>query len=258
MVSATVNTVRNVVGVLGNIISLFLFLSPVPTFVRIVKKRSVEQFSPAPYLVTLVNCSVWVLFGLPMVHPHSILVVTINGTGTAIELVYIALFLFYSNNKKQRLRVFLALLVELIFIALVTILVLTLLHTTKQRSMVVGIICILFNVMMYASPLAVMKLVITTKSVEYMPFFLSLASFGNGVAWFTYAFLPFDEFIIIPNGLGTVFSMGQLILYACYYKSTQRIKAARQQEGKGELDMSEVVVSGDSRKIGNGHQGSEI
>ncbi|TXG50704.1 hypothetical protein EZV62_023228 [Acer yangbiense] len=266
MVSATVNTVRNVVGIVGNIISLFLFLSPVPTFVQIVKKGSVEQYSPVPYLATLINCMVWVLFGLPMVHPHSMLVVTINGTGTAIEFVYIALFLFYSD-KKKRLKVVLGVLVELIFVVVVTVLVLTLLHTTKQRSLVVGIICILFNVMMYVAPLSVMKLVITTKSVEYMPFFLSLGSFGNGVAWFTYSFLPFDEFIAIPNGLGTMFSMAQLLLYGCYYRSTQRIKAARQQQlgSKGELDMSEVVVSGDSRKITgtmtlqNGrHGGSEI
>lgn len=43
----------------------------------------------------------------------------------------------------------------------------------------------------------VQKLVISTKSVEYMPFFLSLASFANGVAWTTYAFLPFDPFIAV-------------------------------------------------------------
>ncbi|KAH9719066.1 Bidirectional sugar transporter SWEET7 [Citrus sinensis] len=241
MVSAVVNTIRNVVGIIGNIISLFLFLSPVPTFVEIVKKGTVEQYSAAPYLATLLNCMVWVLYGLPMVHPHSILVITINGSGTAIEVVYIIL-----------IKVMLVVLVEVIFVALVALLVLTLLHSTKQRSMAVGIICILFNIMMYASPLSVMKLVITTKSVEYMPFFLSLMSLANGIAWTTYAFLPFDQFIAIPNGLGTLLGVAQVILYACYYKSTKRQMAARQ--GKGQVDLSAVVVSesdsGDSKKIG--------
>lgn len=46
------------------------------------------------------------------------------------------------------------------------------------------------------------KLVISTKSVEYMPFFLSLASFANGVAWTTYAFLPFDPFIAVSYIFG--------------------------------------------------------
>lgn len=126
-----------------------------PTFIRIWKKGSVEQYSPTPYLATLINCMVWVLYGLPMVHPHSTLVVTINGTGTLIELVYILLFLFYSNRWK-RLRVAAVVLIELIFISALAALVLTLVHTHKQRSMVVGIVCMVFNVMMYASPLSVM------------------------------------------------------------------------------------------------------
>lgn len=245
MVSHLVTTIRNVVGITGNVISLFLFLSPVPTFIRIWKKGSVEQFSPAPYLATLINCMVWVVYGLPMVHPNSTLVVTINGTGTAIEIVYLTLFLIYCHDKKKRVKVMLIVLVEIIFIAGVTALVLIIAHTTQRRSMVVGIIAILFNIMMYAAPLSVMKLVITTKSVEYMPFFLSLASFANGVAWTAYAFLPFDPFIAVPNGLGTLFSLAQLLLYATYYKSTKRIIAARQ-EAKMEMHLSEVVVNGDN------------
>lgn len=36
-----------------------------------------------------------------------------------------------------------------------------------------------------------------TKSIEYMPLSISLASFGNGVAWTTYSLLPFDKFITV-------------------------------------------------------------
>ncbi|KAI6701967.1 hypothetical protein NL676_011103 [Syzygium grande] len=247
MVSADAS--RTAVGVLGNAIALFLFLSPTPTFIRIWKKGSVEQYSPTPYLATLINCMVWVLYGLPVVHPHSTLVVTINGTGTLIELVYILLFLFYSDRRK-RLRVAAVVLIELIFISALVALVLTLVHTHKQRSMVVGIVCMVFNVMMYASPLSVMKLVITTKSVEYMPFFLSLASFANGLCWTAYALIRFDVFIAAPNGLGSLFGLAQLILYATYRKSTKQQMAARKVK---ETSLSEVVVNnggdGESKKI---------
>ncbi|KAG2680791.1 hypothetical protein I3760_11G114200 [Carya illinoinensis] len=240
MVSA--DAARTVVGVLGNIIALFLFLSPVPTFVQIWKKGSVEQYSAAPYLATLVNCMVWTLYGLPMVHPHSTLVVTINGTGTAIEIAYIILFLIYSDPQK-RLRVLLLVLVEFIFVSILTVLVLTLAHTHKERSMIVGIVCFAFNVMMYASPLTVMKLVIYTKSVEYMPFFLSFASFANGLAWTAYALIRFDPFIAVPNAVGALFSIAQLLLYATFYRSTKRQIADRKLSKGVMLDMSEVVVA---------------
>ncbi|EEF43395.1 bidirectional sugar transporter SWEET4 [Ricinus communis] len=254
------DTARNVVGILGNIISFFLFLSPVPTFIQIWKKRAVEQYSATPYLATLVNCMVWVLYGLPMVHPNSLLVITINGTGTAIEILYLIIFIVYSD-KKKRLKVVLAVLVEVIFVAVLALLVLTLAHTTKKRSMIVGFVCICFNIMMYASPLSIMKMVITTKSVEYMPFFLSLASLANGVAWSSYAFIRFDPFIFIPNGLGTLFALAQLALYAVFYKSTKRQIEARQ--GKAEVGLSEVVVNGNGNSKRTGPEplnafGSEI
>lgn len=40
--------------------------------------------------------------------------------------------------------------------------------------------------------------VIKTKSVKYMPFWLSLANFLNGVAWTTYALIhPFDIYVLV-------------------------------------------------------------
>lgn len=121
-----------------------------------------EQYSPVPYLATLINCMMWTLYGLPMVHPGSLLVVTINGSGVVIELVYIILFLIYADGKKKRLKVLLVMLVEVIFVALLALLVLTLAHTFRRRSAIVGTVCILFNIMMYASPLTVMVSIISS------------------------------------------------------------------------------------------------
>ncbi|KAL0326688.1 UNVERIFIED_CONTAM: Bidirectional sugar transporter SWEET7 [Sesamum angustifolium] len=227
---------RTVVGIIGNVIALILFLSPVPTFYRIWKKRSVEQYSPVPYLATFINCGLWVLYGLPLVHPHSTLVVTINGTGFVIEILYLSLFLIFSDSKK-RLRLVVIVVAECIFVAALALLVLTLVHTTKLRSAIIGSICMVGNIMMYASPLAVMKLVMRTRSVEYMPFFLSFFSFLNGVSWTAYALIRFDPFIAAPNGMGTVLGLAQLILYATFYKSTKRIMAER--KGQSEVDLAQ-------------------
>ncbi|CAK8579373.1 unnamed protein product [Lathyrus sativus] len=248
MTAATAHIARTVVGIIGNIISGFLFLSPVPTFYEIWKKGSVEQFSPAPYLATLVNCMVWTLYGLPMVNPDNVLVLTINGSGSVVEIVYVTLFLIYSSRNK-RLKVLMWLVVELLFIGVLAFVTLILVHSAKKRSAIVGTTCIVFNIMMYAAPLAVMKLVIVTKSVEYMPLSISLAAFGNGVAWTTYALIQFDAFITVPNGIGTLFSVVQLILYATYYKSTKK-QIAERKANKTEVNLSQVVV-------GNGDQQSK-
>ncbi|XP_051144504.1 bidirectional sugar transporter SWEET4-like [Andrographis paniculata] len=230
----TKDDARTVVGIIGNVIALVLFLSPVPTFYRIWRKRSVEQYSAIPYLATFINCVLWVLYGLPMVHPHSMLVVTINGTGIAIELVYLSLFLAFSDSNRRRLRLAGIVAAECAFAASLATLVLTLAHTTRLRSAVVGSICMVGNICMYAAPLSVMKLVIKTRSVEFMPFFLSLFSFLNGISWTAYALIRFDPFILAPNGMGTFLGLAQLVLYATFYKSTKRIMAERKaQAGLG-------------------------
>ena len=126
-----------------------------PTFYRIWKKRAVEQYSAIPYVATLLNCMMWVLYGLPAVHPHSMLVITINGTGMAIQLTYVALFLLYSAGAARR-KVLLLLAAEVAFVGAVAAMVLTLAHSHGKRSMVVGVLCVLFGTGMYAAPLAVM------------------------------------------------------------------------------------------------------
>ncbi|CAL5022372.1 unnamed protein product [Urochloa decumbens] len=246
------DTIRTVIGIIGNGTALVLFLSPVPTFIRIWKKGSVEQYSPVPYVATLLNCMMWVMYGLPLVHPHSMLVITINGTGMAIELTYVAIFLLYSSGAARR-KVLLLVATEIAFVGAVAALVLTLAHTHERRSMIVGILCVLFCIGMYAAPLSVMKMVIQTKSVEYMPLFLSLASLANGICWTAYALIRFDLYITIPNGLGVLFAVAQLILYAIYYKSTQEIIEARKRKAD-QVAVTEIVVDGKTNShAGAGH-----
>ncbi|KAG9450010.1 hypothetical protein H6P81_009975 [Aristolochia fimbriata] len=228
------NAIRNVVGIIGNVISFGLFLSPSPTFYRIIKKKDTEQFKADPYLATILNCMLWIFYGLPIVHPNSILVVTTNGVGFVLEAMFLIIYFTYAS-KKQRWRVIVTLLIEIAFMTLVVVLVLTLAHTHKLRSAVVGILCLVFNCVMYASPLTIMKQVIKTKSVKYMPFYLSLANFLNGICWTIYGLIDFDIFLVIPNGSGVVLGGIQLILYGCFYKTTNWDDEEDEKQGEVQL-----------------------
>nr|UJT76401.1 bidirectional sugar transporter SWEET7 [Hemerocallis fulva] len=232
-----IDAIRTTVGIIGNVISFGLFLSPVPTFIAIIKKKAVEQFSPIPYVCTLLNCFLWCLYGLPIVHPDATLVITINGVGIVIELIYISIFVIYAPGSKK-VQVLLTVLAEAVFVVVFGILVIRFFPTTARRSTVVGILCIVFNIIMYVSPLSVMKLVIQTKSVEFMPFPLSFASFCNGACWTIYSVLKFDVNIFLPNGIGTLFSVVQLVLIAIFWSNTQKIIAARKNGGGGDVAMT--------------------
>ncbi|XVE67946.1 hypothetical protein DITRI_Ditri09bG0028600 [Diplodiscus trichospermus] len=207
---------RNIVGIIGNVISFGLFLSPVPTFYRIHKKKAVEGFQPYPYLCTVLNCVCWMFYGLPIVVEDNILVFTINSIGLVIELIYLTIYCIYANDQTKRRRVGLVLLIEALFTAAMVAIAM-IFFKFKHRALFVGIICDVFNIIMYASPLAIWKKVIATKSVEYMPFWLSVAGFANGVCWTIYALIKLDIFILVSNGLGAIFGATQLGLYGYYY-----------------------------------------
>ncbi|XP_028556203.1 bidirectional sugar transporter SWEET4-like [Dendrobium catenatum] len=230
------------VGIIGNAISFVLFLSPMPTFFRICKKKSVEHFSVVPYVATLLNCMLWVLYGLPFVKPNSTLIITINGAGTVIELIYIFIYLLYSDGSR-RIKALVLLFTDITFVAVVTAIILSIFKSHERRTLIVGILCIIFCIMMYASPLSIMKRVIRTKSVEYMPLYLSIAYFFNGLCWTTYSLIHLDVNLtiiaLIPNAIGLLFAIAQLLLHAIYNKSTKQ----QPNEVKSEVALSEVNIT---------------
>ncbi|WOL04490.1 bidirectional sugar transporter SWEET1a-like isoform X1 [Canna indica] len=207
------------------------------TFRRIIKKRSTEDFSGVPYNMTLLNCLLSAWYGLPFVSPNNILVSTINGTGAAIEAVYVVIFLVFAPKKvKARMLALLSLVVSIFaIVALVSCFALR----GERRKVFCGFAAAIFSICMYASPLSVMRLVIRTKSVKYMPFLLSLFVFLCGTSWFIYGLLGGDPFVAVPNGCGSLLGAMQLILYAIY------------RNNKG---GNKSTANGTSENI-NGHEG---
>ncbi|PIA47708.1 hypothetical protein AQUCO_01400360v1 [Aquilegia coerulea] len=198
----------------GNAAALFLFLAPVITFRRILKSKSTEQFSGIPYIMTLLNCLLSAWYGLPFVSPHNLLVSTINFTGATIESIYVLVYIVFAP-KKMRKKMLILLSMVLTVFSTVALVSLFALHG-NGRKLFCGFAATIFSICMYASPLSIMRVVITTKSVEFMPFFLSLFTFLCGTFWFIYGLLGHDPFVAVPNGFGCGLGTLQLILYAIY------------------------------------------
>ncbi|EXB99576.1 Bidirectional sugar transporter SWEET1 [Morus notabilis] len=137
-----------------NVFALFLFLAPTITFKRIVTKKSTEQFSGIPYVMTLLNCLLSAWYGLPFVSPNNILVSTINGTGAVIETVYVLVFIIYSP-KREKLKISGLFAFVITVFAIVALVSLFALHG-KGRKLLCGLAATIFSIVMYASPLSIM------------------------------------------------------------------------------------------------------
>ncbi|XP_009352020.1 bidirectional sugar transporter SWEET2a-like [Pyrus x bretschneideri] len=200
-------------GIAGNICAISLYLSPMPTFKRIITNRSTEQFSGLPYIYGLLNCLICTWYGLPIVKSGIIMVATVNSIGAVFQLVYLIIFIMYAEKSiKLRISGLLGT-VSVLFAAVVLV---SLRLSGHERELFVGYICAFSVVSVYASPLFIINLVIKTRSVEFMPFNLSLATFLVSFSFCAYGALQGAPFVYIPNGLGTILGFVQLVLYSYY------------------------------------------
>ncbi|KAL8523524.1 hypothetical protein ACS0TY_013473 [Phlomoides rotata] len=158
----------------------------------------------------------WIYYAF--LKPDTTLLITNNSVGCFIQTINICFFLFYAP-KPARLKT-LGLIFGLNVVGLGLIVVLTQFLTKgTTRGEVVGWICLVFSLCGFVAPLGVVRQIIRTKSVEYMPpflhsFFLTLSA----VMWFFYGLLRKDYNIAmqIPNVLGFIFGVIQMGLYVMY------------------------------------------
>ncbi|KAF3966242.1 hypothetical protein ACB098_05G115200 [Castanea mollissima] len=204
-------------GIAGNLFAFALFVSPIPTFKRIIRNQSTEQFSGLPYIYAFFSCLICLWYGMPVVSPDIILVATVNSIGAVFQLIYIIIFITYADQAKKVKMSGLLMAVSALFLTVVFISMTF--FDSHERQTFVGYLSVFSLISMFASPLFIIKLVIKTSSVEFMPFYLSLSTFLMSLSFSTYGVFKYDPFIYVPNGIGTILGLVQLVLYT-YYSNT--------------------------------------
>nr|QHT64202.1 sugar efflux transporter 2a [Litchi chinensis] len=215
-VSSVYSVCSDAAGIAGNVLAFALFVSPIPTFKRILRNKSTEQFSGLPYIYSLLNCLVCLWYGMPFVSPGVIWVATVNTIGAIFQLVYVIIFIRYAEKVRKLKMSGLLISVFAVFVSIAYASIE--LFESHERQIFVGCLTIGSLISMFASPLFIIKLVIKSRSVEFMPFNLSLSTFLMSLSFFVYGMLKDDAFIYVPNGIGMVLGIVQLMLYT-YYNS---------------------------------------
>ncbi|KAK7363211.1 hypothetical protein VNO77_05344 [Canavalia gladiata] len=256
-------------GILGNVISFLVYLAPLPTFYRIYKRKSTEGFQSLPYLVALFSCMLWLYYALHK-SADATLLITINSFGCAIEIIYIAIYTIYATRDARSLTVKLFMVMNVGSFALIFLISNFAIHGSL-RVEVLGWICVAVSVSVFAAPLSILARVIRTKSVEFMPFGLSLFLTLSAIMWFAYGILLKDICIAIPNVVGFTLGVLQMVLYGIYKKSGRNngevvtkeevaLEAMRDVvivNPLGTCEVYPIPVIDDVKKQGKGKEGAE-
>ncbi|BFG37277.1 hypothetical protein CerSpe_235510 [Prunus speciosa] len=210
-----------------------VFLAPIPTFYTIYKKKSSKGFQSIPYVVALLSAMLLLYYGV--LKTNAFLIISINGIGCAIEIIYLIFYIVYASKKDKITTMSLILLVNVAAFGLVMAVTVFLLGEAKRVS-AVGWLCAVFNIAVFAAPLSIMRQVIRTNSVEYMPFSLSFFLTLCATMWFFYGLFTKDYYIALPNVLGFLLGIAQMILYLTYKNSGEN-----DAENKGSQEMKKFM-----------------
>ncbi|XP_022759712.1 bidirectional sugar transporter SWEET9-like [Durio zibethinus] len=201
-------------GLLGNILSFLVYLAPLPTFYTIFKKKSTEGFQSIPYSAALFSAMLYLYYAFLKKH-DAFMLITINSIGCSVESIYLFFYMIYATKSARIYTTKLLIFFNIGALGLI-ILVTFIFSKGSSRVSIVGWICAVFSVCVFAAPLSIIRSVIRTKSVEYMPFSLSFFLTLCAVTWFLYGFSLRDYYIATPNILGFSFGITQMILYLLY------------------------------------------
>uniref|UniRef100_A0ACD5WW17 Uncharacterized protein n=1 Tax=Avena sativa TaxID=4498 RepID=A0ACD5WW17_AVESA len=201
------------VGIVGNILSFLVILAPVPTFYRVYKRKSTESFQSVPYAMALLSAMLWLYYALLT---KDLLLLTINVVGCVVESVYLAIYIFYAPKKPTAFTVKLVAIMNVGLYGVMVAVLQLCVKDGESRVTIAGAIGAAFALAVFAAPLAIIRQVIRTKSVEFLPFWLSFFLTISAVVWFFYGLLMKDFFVATPNVLGLLFGLAQMALHLVY------------------------------------------
>ncbi|MCD7446740.1 hypothetical protein HAX54_015644 [Datura stramonium] len=144
---------------------------------QIYKKKSTEGYQSIPYVVALFSSMLWIYYAF--LKTNTTLLITINSFGVFIE----------TSTLVQTVKV---LMLSVVGGFGAIILVTQFLFEGVVRGQIVGWICLVFSLCVFVAPLGIVRQVIKTKSVEYMPLLLSVFLTLSAVMWFFYGLLLKD------------------------------------------------------------------
>jgi len=135
----------------------------------------------------------------------------VNGINLVLSAYCVLVFYSFTIEQKQKKWI------QVMLISASCAMLAVLFHACSQlelplRRVELGIINNCITIFLFASPLSTVKMVIQTRNAISIPKVFSILSFCTSLAWFSYGFLINDFFVMLPNAIGMMLTVLQLVL----------------------------------------------
>lgn len=201
-------------GQMAPMAAAVVFAAPIPTMRQIQQEKSVGALPLLPYSSMIVNCVVWVAYGLLKPEPK---VWQTNSFGLVLGVFYFYVFRKHCPKSANSLPGTVPQHIQGTVLLVTLVLMIAAGMPKESASELIGKMGVFFCVMMFGSPLAALKNVLLTKSAKALPLPFTLATVVNCGLWSVFGLLETHDFnIYAPNLLGLACGIAQLALIGIY------------------------------------------
>ncbi|ETN19093.1 hypothetical protein PPTG_04501 [Phytophthora nicotianae INRA-310] len=197
---------------------IFLRLSPVPDMYNVHRNKNIGEVAELPLITMVVNCHLWMTYGYATDSMFPLLGSQLFGeiVGILYNIVY---YRWSPEEKRKRLR-------KLYAIAFAVWCVVSLYvvlgvsgvfgQTKSEVGTSLGYAGCAFSFSMFASPLATLKHVISTKSSASIPINMCTMILVSTALWTGSGIVDDDYFVAVINIVGVLLSGTQIAIYFMY------------------------------------------
>ena len=219
-------------GALAPTASVVVGLSPASTIQQISIERNVGSFPLLPYSTMIINATLWFAYGILK---QNVSVWSGNGICLVVGIAYFLIYIKFSppaspilpGTVQQHIQAVVGMVVATILISTLPIL--------NDPAELIGSVGCIIVVLLFGSPLVVLRQVIQTKDARSIPLPFTVACTINCFLWTVFGFWGVRDFYIyFPNALGLMLSVAQLILKVYYSDNGKNgfSKAIQMSEGR--------------------------
>ncbi|OWZ08089.1 hypothetical protein PHMEG_00019422 [Phytophthora megakarya] len=204
--------------------ALYMCASPTSSVFRIHRHQTVGSASILPFATLWVCNHFWMLYGY--VTGNMFPVLTTYAIGDALSVIFLAVYIRWATDRKAiRKTCCIALFCNVVMTVYVVMGKNGAIPQSPQTlKLIVGILAVASSLVLYASPLAAIKVVLQTRSSASLPFAMILAGAINNLLWVVYGFLVFDLFLIVPSSVNAALGLVQVALYGVYHPSRYAVE----------------------------------
>ena len=201
--------IGEIFGWTGTGLAIYFYIAPAVPFIKLVNEQLKVNDVPGILLIcSFMNCILWADYGLLL---DTFQIYLANGIGGAITLIWITIYLIYFGNQSMKCAIFLILLL----MVLVGGISYTFYFIIEAK--ITGLIAMIFNVLMYAAPFEKITKVFKTRNHNLIPIFSTIGGFFCSLCWLMFGIYKSDRNLMIPNALGLLCAIIQVIVYLVFY-----------------------------------------